>query len=232
MIICDRSEPLEIVEELQKFTSVEVASSNRQGFLDYTWWDFENHPDTIERKEVHDLSNRVNDLERQLLTALELMKKFNGHVGLLIEGIMEPIENSTVLYRQKKSGTIFYQSRLINRPYSYYSRFLIRLWTKGIPVFHTCSKKETAYFLADLAKTRSKDPESSHIFKKVYVEAMDRPQLKVLVAMGYSQRVAQELLDSFGTVKKVIQQPREKLLEVKGIGEATLHKVNTALGGK
>jgi len=231
LIIVDQSEPFVIIEELKQLTGVEVTFANKQGYLDYTFFDYLGHPITVERKEVHDLSGRVNDLEQQLRKALLKSKKVGGHVALLVEGLMHPIEGSTVLYRQKADGSIYYQERVINRPYTYYSRFEIRLWTMGISVFKTSSQKETAYFLSSLAKTCSEDPNTSHIFKKIYVDIQEEnPQVKTLMGLGLGQQVSQALIKGFTTAWAVITATPEQLTSLKGVGEATVKRINVALG--
>ena len=189
-IICDRGEPFTIIEELQKLIKVDVIAANRQGFLDYTFYDYQGCLITIERKEVHDLSHRVDDLEEQLRKALSKCENDGGKVGLLIEGIMHPIDGSTVLYKQKLDGSIFYRERVINRPYNYYAGFECRLWQLGIPVFRTSCARETANFLAAMVKINRENPAESHMFQKVKIKVPKEasPQLKTLLGMGLGQR--------------------------------------------
>jgi len=233
-IICDRSEPFTVVEELQKLIKVDVTAANRQGFLDYTFYDYQGCPITIERKEVHDLSHRVDDLEEQLRRALNECEKNDGKVGLLVEGIMHPINGSTILYKQKMDGSIFYRERVVNRPYSYYAGFECRLWQLGIPVFKTSCARETASFLAAMAKINRESPTESHMFQKVKMRIPKdaSPQLKTLLGMGLGQQVSIKLLEKFKTVEKVITVSDEQLMSVSGIGEATVQKIDTALGRK
>lgn len=231
-IIVDRAEPFFIIEELQKLIKVDVVSANRQGFLDYTFYDYAGCPVTIERKEVHDLSNRVDDLEQQLRRALNEMQGLGGKVGVLVEGIMHPINGSTILYKQKLDGSIFYRDRVINRPYNYYAGFEARLWQIGIPVFKTCGARETANFLAALVKICRESPDMSHMFQKVKLNIPKdaSPQMKTLLGMGLGQQVSAKLLEKFKTVDKIINLDREQLMVVSGVGEATVNKINVALG--
>jgi ERCC4-type nuclease len=231
-IIADRGEPFTVTEELQKLIRVDITSANRQGFLDYTFYDYEGCPVTIERKEVHDLAGRVDDLEQQLRRALNEMQGLNGKVGLLVEGLMHPINGSTILYKQKMDGSIFYRDRVVNRPYNYYAGFECRLWQIGIPVFKTCGTRETANFLAALVKICRENPDMSHMFQKVKLNIPKdvSPQMKTLLGMGLGQVVSTKLLEKFKTVDKIIHTKEKDIVEIHGVGEATVKKIKIALG--
>jgi len=227
-IVADIFEPPQIKEDLEKSMLVTVAALEPLGLCDYLWFAHDNHKITVERKEVHDFAHRIDDLERQLKTALD----HADEVILLIEGVLEPIDNSTILYKQKKDGTLFYRDRVSNYPYSYFMGFLWQLDKLGISTFYTASMKGTASALTEFVK-KSNDPEFT-TFKRYLRERPDipelDPQINTLIQLHVGEMRATALIKRFGTVWNVFHASNKELLEVEGIGQKTIDNLFARIG--
>jgi len=232
-IIVDTFEPLQIQEELKKSLSTTVATLARTGLADYFWTAADGHSITLERKEVHDFAHRVNDLEIQLKNAIQKVGD-NGEVLLLIEGIMEPVNGSTVLYRIKKDGSLFFRERVVNRPYSYYMGFLWRLDKLGISTFWTASPKGTAAALVEFVKSSNK-PEFTtfrrYIKQKPAIPNLN-PQVEKLMSLSHDIGAvrAQALIEHFGNVWNVLSADESELTKVEGIGKAIAENLLKGIG--
>jgi len=233
-IVMDRlGFPIEVIEEVKHSILVTEAILGRTGLLDSLWSAFDAHPITLERKEVHDFACRVDDLELQLKKAIQTIGD-KGEVLLLIEGIMEPVDGSTVLYRQKKDGSLFFRERVINRPYAYYMGFLWRLDKLGVSTFWTASQRGTAAALVEFVRCSNK-PEFTtfqrYIKQKPAIKNLN-PQVERLMGLSPGLGVvrAQALIQTFGTVWQVINAQEEELLKVKGMGEVTIKNLLDGIG--
>jgi len=228
-IITDTFEPFEIAEEMKKSIPVSTSRLQPLGMCDYLWWGFDNHTITVERKTVFDLAGRVDALERQLKTAL----KHADEVILLIEGVSEPIgTNDTVLYQQKKDGTIFYKSRVINRSYKYFMGFIWRLDKLGISTFHTCTKRGTAEALVEFVQASNKEEYTTfkrYIREKPYIPDSN-PQVQTLVNMGIGIKTSELLIAKFKTAWKTMNATPKQICAIKGLGDSTVDKINTLIG--
>lgn len=233
-IVMDRfGFPFETIEEVKQSISVSETILARTGLLDSFWTGHDGHSITLERKEVHDFAHRVNDLELQLKRAIQKVGD-TGEVLLLIEGIMEPVNGSTVLYRAKKDGSLFFRERVINRPYSYYMGFLWALDKLGVSTFWTASPKGTAAALVEFVKASNR-PEFTtfrrYIKKKPAIPNLD-PQVERLMGLGLGATRAQALIAQFGTVWDVLNANESELVKVEGIGKVIARTLLEGVGRK
>ena len=229
-IVVDQFEPSLIRLGLKETMPTTVTSLEPLGLLDYFWTAHDNHTITLERKEVHDLAHRVNDLELQLRKAIE--SKVADEILLLIEGIMEPVDGSTVLYRKKRDGSIYYRERVVNYPYSYYMGFIYRLDKLGISTFWTASEKGTVAALTEFVACSNKAEFTTfnrYIRTRPDIPTLN-PQVNTLVQLGLGEMRSKNLIERYGTAWKVLHTKKEELLEVDGIGEKTIEFMFRKLG--
>jgi len=220
--------PPEIIETVSRHISVTTTILSKTGLLDAFWTAVDNHTITLERKEVHDFVHRVDDLEAQLKNAMNKADE----ILLLIEGIIEPIDNSTVLYRQKKDGSLFFRERVVNRPYLYYMNFIWRLDKLGVSTFWTATPNATAITLVGMVQSSNK-PEFTtfrRYLKQKPVIGTPNPQILKLMGLGLGETRATSLIERFGTVWNVLNASEDELLKVTGIGEKTIKELLEGIG--
>ena len=222
-----QSSPKELRDELKAQIDTTELHLGGTGYLDYLWYGHDGMSFTYERKTVSDLSGRVDDLEKQLRNALNVADR----VGLIIEGIHEPKDGKTRMYKKKQG--IFIPTRGAFYPYAYYAGFLWRLSEAGIPVFYTATAKTTAHFLAEAVKLSNR-PESKvfsrYIKRKVDVKEQT-PQVQNLVNLGIGEKTAALLIERFGTIWNVLNVSHDsELLAVDGIGKRTVEKLKELVG--
>ena len=231
-IVADQFEPSLIRLGLKEMMPTTVTSLEPLGLLDYFWTAHDNHTITLERKEVHDLANRVNDLEIQLRKCIEQKKA--DEILLLVEGIMEPVNGSTVLYKKKRDGSIYYRERVVNYPYSYYMGFIYRLDKMGISTFWTASEKGTVVALCEFVSCSNKHEFTTfnrYIRTRPDIPTLD-PQVNTLVQLGLGEMRSKNLIAVYGTAWKVLHTKESELIKVDGIGEKTIEFLFKKLGRK
>ena len=235
-IVMDRfGFPIEVIEQVKQYISVTESVLAKTGLLDSFWSAYDHHPITLERKEVHDFAHRINDLELQLKGAIQKVGD-TGEVILLIEGIMSPVNNSTVLYRMKKDGSLFFRERVVNRPYSYYMNFIYALDKLGVSTYWTANPKGTAVALVSFVKESNK-PEFTtfkrYIKQKPSIPQLN-PQVERLMSLSHGLGVtrAQALIAQFGTVWNTINADESELIKVDGVGVKTARDLLEGIGRK
>lgn len=231
-MLADTSEPMAIRERLRQHTDCLDVCLRGTGYLDYLMTAWDGHLIAVERKEVHDLSNRVDDLENQLKRAVETVGE-SGEVILLREGIMLPADSvSTILYRYSEKNGVFYRDRLVNRPYTYYEAFIYRLDKLGIMTYTVGNQAATVEFLAMLER-KSKEQDYStfrrYIRKKIRPAILD-PQVQALVNLGVSADRAEKLIAVHKTAWKVLNTKIEELTKVENVGKVTVQELFKTVG--
>ena len=231
VIMDNLSFPLEIIEEVKKQLKVTETCLTGTGFLDAVWTGYDNHLIILERKEVHDLAGRVDDLERQLKRAIEKVGS-GGEVILLIEGVFEPIENSTILYKKSRDKNVIYRDRVVGRPYAYYMSFLWALDKLGVSTFWTSSFKGTAEALVAFVKESNKSEYTTfarYIKSKPKIKSLN-PQVERLMGLGVGEKRAEALIERFGTVWNVLSAKPEDLAATSGVGIKTATQILKNVG--
>ena len=228
MIIVDTFEPPEIGYILKQKIETTTADLQPLGFLDYLWYGCDNHSITVERKEVHDFVNSLDRLELQLKKALGRADE----VILLTEGIFEPIESSTITYREKKDGGVFFRDRVKNMPYAYFMGFLWRIDKLGVSYFSTASMKGTAVALLEFYKA-SQDSEYTtfkRYIKRKPTIMQPNPAVTKLMGLGMGEMRAIALIKKFKTVWAVLHADIDDLLQVEGVGKKTIEELMKGIG--
>tara|TARA_Y100000310_G_scaffold16579_1_gene16516 strand:+ start:4428 stop:5129 length:702 start_codon:yes stop_codon:yes gene_type:complete len=228
-IVMDRfGFPPEVIERVKQSIPVTETVLGGTGWLDSFWTAHDNHSVTLERKTVSDLSNRVDELETQLKNALVRADE----VLLLIEGIMDCIENSTILYKQSQRNGMFYRDRIVNRPLQYYLGFVYRLDKLGVTTFWTPSKKATATAVVEFVKASNK-PEFSTFRRYIRPKPkIPQPDIVVqrLMGLGLGEKVAIALAGKFGSVWNVLHASPQELQHIDGVGTKTVDKLFKEIG--
>lgn len=232
-LVVDTFEPAEVKEEVKASIPISVVTLAKTGFCDYLWTGYDGHLITAERKEVHDLAGRVDDLEVQLKNAIKAVGD-KGEVILIVEGLMIPVGNATMLYKQKRDGTIFFQDRIANRPYAYYMSFIYALDKLGVSTYWTGSMQGTASALVSFVKESNK-PEFTTFNRYIKAKpkmAVLNPQVEGLMNLchGIGASRAQALIKQFGTVWGVLSADESELVQVDGIGKVIAKKIAQDIG--
>ena len=220
--------PPEVIEQVGYSIPVTPAVLGGTGWLDSFWTAHDNHTITLERKTVSDLSGRVDELETQLKNALAKADE----VMLLIEGIMDCIENSTILYRQSQKNGMFYRDRIINRPLQYYLGFIYRLDKLGVATFWTPSMRATAAAVVEFVKASNK-PEFRTFRRYIRVKPkipQPNPVVQKLMGLGLGEKAATSLAGQFGSVWNVLHASPQELQRIDGIGTKTVDKLFKEVG--
>jgi len=226
----DIAEPLQIEEIVNWYLPAIRQSLRGTGFCDYLFTDVNDALHTVERKTVQDLSGRVDDLEGQLSRACSTAQ----YVYLIVEGVMTPADlgKNTMLWQQKRDGTLFFPGRLANHPYKYYLGFLLRLEQAGIPVIATADMGGTAEVLVEMVKLAN-DPNPSRLFQR-YIRRKTIPQkdqqVQTLVNLGLGEQKAQALIKRFGTAWAVLNAPKFDFTSVPDVGIGTYQRLYNLLG--
>lgn len=230
VILIDKFEPPECDEILAQHCATSRAGL-APNFLDYVGFFPDGRKIAIERKHVTDLAGRVDALEKQLKRAMTKV----AYVVLIVEGVMKPIDNGrdTLLYREKKDGTIFYSTRTAGKPYSYYIGFIYRLAEAGIPTLWTANLEGTMAAVAEIVKLANKQ-EPSGLFKRIIrtrqtLQSTD-VQVETLVQIGFGEKTAQLLLQPYKTVWELIHRSDTELLQIKGVGAETVKRLKERIG--
>lgn len=229
-VLIDKLEPAQMDELLGRHFPISRASL-APNLLDYLSFFPTDKKIAIERKHVTDLAGRVDDLEQQLKRALQNV----DYVVLIVEGVWKPIDNGkdTLLYREKRDGSIFYSTKTANRPYSYYAGFLYRLAGAGIPVFWTSTLEGTAETIAEVVKLGNKKEPSGlfqHIVRTRQNIQSEDGQVRALVQLGMGEKTATLLLGKYKTVWELIHAPEDELLKISGIGKGIVEKLKRSVG--
>jgi len=219
-IVVSVFEPEEIKERLKQSLSVTVTSLEGAGYCDYLWWAHDGHPITVERKSVQDFSNRVDALELQLKKALKTVGE-TGEVIFLQEGVMDCVDNSAMLYRQKTDGSIFYRTRIASRPYKYFQGFIYRIQKLGVDYHNTASIKGTVASLVEFVHASQKEEYttfSRYIRTRNKIKQLN-PDVQMLYEMGVGIHKAEALITKFHNVWGVLNASKKDLLSVEGVGK-------------
>lgn len=95
----------------------------------------------------------------------------------------------------------------------------------GLPVFFV--KNEAQYFskIVEIAEIVHKSS-GKKVQVKSKITIKNRPDINILtIAPKIGEKTAMLLLDNFKTPKAVLDAPREELLKIKGIGDATISDI-------
>jgi ERCC4-type nuclease len=152
----------------------------------------------IERKTVSDfLSSMIN---KRLASQLNDLQQYENKF-LLIEGI----EEHELYSDENKEGV---NSNAIRG-------FLLSIILKHkIPVLFTKNEEDTAKFINVLA--RKKETESSLNVMKKSLDKNEQRQFILEGFPGIGPKTAKKLLDNFGTIKNIINSPKEELEKIIG----------------
>lgn len=230
VVVDQLSSPSSLVEEIKQQLPVTLTTLTNTGFCDYMWWSWDNKIFTVERKTVEDLSGRLDDLENQLRKAIQVADE----VILLIEGVMSPVDHSTVLYKLKKDGSIYYRDRIAQRPYQSYMGFIFMLDRLGISTIFTSCPKGTAHAIVELVRITNKQETTMfqrYIRTKPAIQPQN-PQIIKLMGLGLGQKRATALINKYHSVWKVLNTPPKELAKIEGIGIKTATDLLEGIGKK
>lgn len=178
--------------------------------------DFVVGPETvIERKETSDLVNTITG-DRSLFEQVQNMVNSYDRAILLIEGEQSELYSHGV-HPNAIKGILDSVTNQFN-----------------VDVFYTTGEKDTAEWIHSLAK-RAQDDSSSTVSahgKKKTTTLTDQQEYIVSSIEGIGPVSAQDLLKSFGTVRRVFNANEDELKEVDGIGPKTAKKIYSTLSSE
>ncbi len=169
----------------------------------------------IERKTVSDFINSMINkrLQRQLVGLQQYEKRL-----LLIEGIDEQELYSTNSFENPFENSFEDSSLKINKPKMHPNSIrgflLSTILNYKVPIIFTKDAEDTANFMAVLLKQDPK--ENSLNAKKKSLNKKEQMQFIIEGFPGIGPKTAKKLLNNFGSIKKIITTPKEKLKEIIG----------------
>ncbi len=166
----------------------------------------------IERKSVDDLVNSLFDPERNLFAQLRDLKREYERPVLIIEG--------DGLYNTKRVAESVIRGAIISIAVDF-----------SIPTLYTRNGEETARLIETIAKREqdaSKRGFSPHA-KKSSRNLREQQEYIISSISNIGPVSARNLLRYFGSVKNVINAPKEELVKVERIGEITAEKMREVI---
>ncbi|RJS72823.1 MAG: Hef nuclease, partial [Candidatus Syntrophoarchaeum sp. WYZ-LMO15] len=166
----------------------------------------------IERKSVDDLVNSLFDPERNLFAQLRDLKREYERPVLIIEG--------DGLYNTKRVAESVIRGAIISIAVDF-----------SIPTLYTRNGEETARLIETIAKREqdaSKRGFSPHA-KKSSRNLREQQEYIISSISNIGPVSARNLLRYFGSVRNVINAPKEELVKVERIGEITAEKMREVI---
>ncbi len=203
IIMDDRERVSILIERLQTQFSVTC----RRERLKYG--DYKIPPDTIvERKTTHDFC--VSLIQGRLFRQAYWLAECTDNPILLIEGESFANKNISLACIRGALATLAQSFRL--------------------PVLRTHDEAESAWLLACLAKQRRRLAKNHGPLHGYKPRRLHSQKLQVLRCFpGIGPKLAQSLLDRFGTVEKTLTASAEELQSVPGIGKETASQIKSIL---
>lgn len=169
----------------------------------------------IERKTVNDFLNSI--IDKRLLAQLIEMKKFFSNCLLIIEG-----EENIYKIRNFHPNSI--RGMLATLAVDF-----------QVPMISTKNIRDTASFLEILANRLDKNRSMVNLMKKPKALTLKQQQEAMVMSLpGVGPQLAKNLLEKFGSVKKILSANEKQLQKVEKIGEkkaAQIRKVIDASYG-
>ena len=169
----------------------------------------------IERKTVNDFLNSI--IDKRLLAQLIEMKKFFSNCLLIIEG-----EENIYKIRNFHPNSI--RGMLATLAVDF-----------QVPMISTKNIRDTASFLEILANRLEKNRSMVNLMKKPKALTLKQQQEAMVMSLpGVGPQLAKNLLEKFGSVKKILSANEKQLQMVEKIGEkkaAQIRKVIDSIYG-
>ncbi len=159
----------------------------------------------IERKSAEDFVDSI--LDQRVFKQLEELKQFENPV-LIIEG--------DDLYRHRNVHPNAIRGALSSISIEY-----------QVPLLWSSSEKETAELLKSLAK-REQEENDRELAIRGERAPKKREEMKEFVVAGLpdvNTKIAERLLEEFGSIEKVFTASKTELMDVKGIGQKTADNI-------
>lgn len=164
----------------------------------------------IERKTVNDFLNSI--IDKRLLAQLIEMKKFFSSCLLIIEGE----EN-------------IYQIRNFH-PNSIRGMLATLAVDFQVPMISTKNIRDTASFLEIIANRLEKNRSVVNLLKKPKALTLKQQQESLIQSLpGIGPQLARNLLEKFGSVKKILSANEKQLQKVDKIGEKKASRIRKVI---
>jgi len=233
LILIDIHEPTQLELLLSQTTDVSKTNLNGNLMADYYWPAIDGHTIQIERKQAGELLSNLNHCEKQLMKYLPNADE----TILLIEGVMLPHVEQTVVYVLTGDSRFFRRSNVYRPRYSMVMAWLWQLDKSGVTIFQTGSLDATAIAISAMYTNSQKE---EHTTLKRYIKNQVKPlvpnpfveTLMNIKNAGIGETKALALIEHFETPFNFVMASEDELCEVAGIGPGIARKIHLALGRK
>ena len=249
-IMVDIFEPKEI-EDIIKMVIPTIRMSlnhSEEGYADYLWFACDGHRIQVERKQVTEILSGLDSVEEQL------GRELNNGVAetlLLIEGVCGPVpglSRSMQTYIRPKTAKAGRELLIPGKTYQVnyvgYQAWKSQLDKAGITIVETFNWEATALTLVGLYNNSQKEEHTTlrrYIKEHITVQPFNEHVITLMGIRGafLGEGRAKALIERFGTVWYVLNEPAESLAETlvgeeghtkKKLGMATVNKLFKAIG--
>ena len=219
-MLVDTWEPRQIEVLLQHvFPSCARTNLNHQGFADYLYYDCNNEPEMVERKQVNEILSDMEGVEYQLRKELDKVRR----TILLVEGTVLPTSKGCQVYVPSQNGKFLRPGHSYSFSYTRYESWLWGLEQVGVTVWRTASWEATADAIAMRAKSvlRPDHTTLARHLKPLPTFNAD-PHVQTLMGVkggGIGPDKAEALVKVFRTAYAVLQADPEAIAKlVPGVG--------------
>ena len=227
----DEHEPDQAEALLSQSVTVNRTSLNRAGWADYLYATHDSI-EHVERKQTSEILSDMDGVEDQLRR--ELLAHPENRLWLLIEGVLVyPDSMDSISARVEKNG-ILYQTREFRTRPAKFEYWIAALQRLGVLVVRTNNYIGTCQTLVAMAKG-AQTPHTTlnrPLQPKVYHQDPQVRNLMSLQGAKVGPKLAERLVDEFGTLYRVVTRSPKDLTKVKGVGLAKAKVILRAAGRK
>ena len=231
MLLIDTFEPAALEDLLKQVTDVTRTSLNAASMSDYYWQAVDGHTVQLERKQAGELLADINHCELQLQKYLPNADE----MGLIVEGIIMPEPEGTVVYKLSGDRRFFYRDGEYRVRFSLLMAWFWALDKCGITVYQVPTLEATAIAIGAMYSNSQKEEHTTlrrYIKEKIVAQSPD-PYVLTLMGLrgaGLGETKAIALIEHFSTPFDVFVASEQELAEVKGIGKGIARKIHRSIG--
>lgn len=233
IMLVDEFEPDEIEILLAQTHTVSRLPLNRSGMADYSWRNYSDKVEHVERKQVGEILSGLEAVEYQLTEELNT----SPYLTLLIQGVALPSADGIDTYLPPKNnrGGMLVRARHYKTPWVRYEGWLVALEMRGIRVWRVPDLAAVAIAL-DRLYVHTRNPESMILQRHLKVPTGFHPNPYVQTLMGIKgadigPERAEVLIDIYTTPWNMMNHSPEEIADfVPGVGVNLATKILKAFG--
>lgn len=235
ILLIDEYEPDEVETLLAQSLKVARVPLNRSGLADYSWRNYANKVEHVERKQVHEILGGFEEVEYQLTREINT----SPYLTLLIQGVALPSADGIDVYQPPKGvnakGGILYRAKHYKTPWARYEGWLAALDVKGIRIWRVPNIEGVVIALERLyVHTRTPDSLILQRHLKVPTGFHPNPHVHTLMGItnaGIGPKLAEALINTYTTPWNMLNHTAEEIADfVPGVGVVMARKILTAFG--